>query len=105
MNALDKSLTLVDPANLHNYTFRLLFRAEARIQQSEVTEASSIVGDVARLTAGSASQRIAQRIASLRGLLVPWERTKPVRELDNQLAIYRPVVGSGSGNTKRTYLR
>ncbi|MDQ2883497.1 MAG: hypothetical protein M3Y48_20640 [Actinomycetota bacterium] len=103
MTALDKSLTLVDPANLHNYTFRLLFRAEARIQQAEVNEASSIVGDVARLTAGSASQRIGQRIENLRGLLTPWERTKPVRELDNQLAAYRPAVGSG--NTKRTYSR
>ncbi|MFZ0120324.1 MAG: hypothetical protein WAL99_12940 [Pseudonocardiaceae bacterium] len=105
MNALDKSLTLVDPANLHNYTFRLLFRAEACIQQAEVTEASSIVGDVARLTAGSTAQRIAQRIQDVRGLLTPWERTKPVRELDARLAAYRSAVGSGSGNTKRTYSR
>lgn len=105
MHALDKSLTLVDPANLHNYTFRLLFRAEARIQQAEITEASSIVADVARLTVGSASQRITQRIKDMRGLLVPWERTKPVRELDERLAAYPPAVGSGSGNTKRTYSR
>lgn len=105
MNALDKSLTLVDPANLHNYTFRLLFRAEARIQQAEITEASSIVADVARLTAGSASQRISQRITDLRALLSPWERTKPVRELDSHLAAYRSAGGSGSGNTKRTYSR
>lgn len=103
MDALDKSLTLVDPANLHNYTFRLLFRAEARTQQTEITEASSIVADVARLTAGSASQRIAQRITDVRTLLAPWERTRPVRELDAQLAAYRPAVGSGI--TKRTYSR
>ncbi|MCA1706211.1 MAG: hypothetical protein LC808_24270 [Actinobacteria bacterium] len=105
MQAIDKSLTLVDPANLHNYSFRLLFRAEARIQQSAVAEASSIVGDVARLTARSASQRIAQRITDVRSLLKPWERTKPVRELDEQLAAYRPVMGSGNGNMKRTYSR
>jgi len=103
MTALDKSLTLVDPANLHNYTFRLLFRAEARIQQEETTEASNIVADVARLTAGGASQRIAQRITDVRALLAPWERTKPVRELDERLAAYRPTVESGS--TKRTYSR
>ncbi len=103
MNALDKSLTLVDPANLHNYTFRLLFRAEARIQQAEITEASNIVADVARLTTGSASQRISQRITDLRALLSPWERTKPVRELDSHLAAYRSAAGSG--NTKRTYSR
>lgn len=105
MHAIDKSLTLVDPANLHNYTFRLLFRAEARIQQSAVAEASSLVGDVARLTAGGASQRIGQRITDVRDLLKPWERTKPVRELDEQLAAYRPTVGSGNGNMKRTYSR
>jgi tetratricopeptide (TPR) repeat protein len=105
MTALDKSLTLVDPTNLHNYTFRLLFRAEARIQQAEITEASSIVGDVARLTAESSSQRIAQRIVSVRGLLTPWEQTPQVRELDERLIAYRPALGSesGSGNTKRTY--
>ena len=78
MTALDKSLTLVDPMNLHNYTFRLLFRAEARIQQAEITEAAGTVGDVARLTAESSSQRIAQRIVSVRGLLTPWEQTPPV---------------------------
>ena len=105
MDALDKSLTLIDPVDLHNRTFRLLFRAEARIQQAEITEASSIVADVARLTAGNGSQRIAQRITDVRGLLTPWERTRPVRELDERLAAYRPAVGSGSGNTKRTYSR
>lgn len=105
ITAFDKSLTLVDPANLHNYTFRLLFRAEARIQQSAVAEASSIVGDVARLTAGSASQRITQRITDVRALMKPWERTKPVRELDERLAAYRPAGGSGNGTMKRTYSR
>ncbi len=104
MTAFDKSLALVvDPANLHNNTFRSLYRAEARIQQAEVNEASSIVADVARRTAGNSSQRIAQRITEVRGLLTPWERTRPVRDLDEQLALYRPAVGSGS--TKRTYSR
>jgi hypothetical protein len=103
MDALDKSLTLVDPANLPNYTFRLLFRAEARIQQAEVAEASSVVGDVAQLTAGNTSQRIADRVTDVRSLLAPWERTKSVRELDERLVAYRPAVGSG--NTNRTYSR
>ncbi|MGH3804955.1 MAG: hypothetical protein ACRDTD_33385 [Pseudonocardiaceae bacterium] len=100
MAALDKSLMLVDPAHLHNRSVWLLCRAEARIQQAEVDEASSIVADVARLTAGNGSQRFAQRITEVRGLLTPWERTKPVRELDERLAAYRPAAGS---NTKRTY--
>jgi tetratricopeptide (TPR) repeat protein len=103
VTAIDKSLTLVDPANLHNYAFALLFRAEARIQQAEITEASRIVADVARLTAANTSQRIAQRITEVRGLLTPWQRTKSVRELDQQLAAYCPAVAKGSGNRKRTY--
>ncbi len=105
MTALDKSLMLVDPAHLHNRSLWLLRRAEARIQQAEITEASSIVADAARLTAGNGSQLIAQRITDVRGLLIPWKRTKPVRELDEQLAAYRPAVGNGSGSTKRTYSR
>ncbi len=90
MSALDKSLALVDPVHLHNNAFRQLFRAEARIQQAEITEASSIIWDVVHHTAVGRSQRIAERISSLCGLLVPWERTKPVRELDERLATYRP---------------
>lgn len=105
MDALDKSLTLVDPANLHNYAFGLLFRAEARIQQAEITEASNIVADIAQLTTGITSQRIAQRITDVRGLLAPWQRTKPVRELDERLAVYCPAARSGSGITKITYSR
>jgi hypothetical protein len=104
LEALDKSLTLSDPSNLHNYTFRLLLRAEARIQQDEIPEASTIIGDVAHLTAVSPSQRITDRVDDLRTQLVPWERTKPVRELDDLLKTYRSG-DSGSGNTKRTYSR
>lgn len=105
MDALNKSLTLVDPVNLHNHTFLLLFQTEAHIQQTEITEASSMIADIARLTTGGASQRIAQRITNLRVLLSPWEQTKPVRELDNQLEAYRSAVGSGSNSTKSTYSR
>lgn len=52
MTALDKSLTLRDPADIHNRAFALLNRAQARIQQTEVAEASSMVAAVAQLTAG-----------------------------------------------------
>jgi hypothetical protein len=98
MSALDKSLALVDPVHLHNNAFRQLFRAEARIQQAEITEATSIIYDVTHHTALGCSQRIVQRISKLRSLLVPWERTKPVRELDARLAAYTP---GGNGSMKR----
>ncbi len=103
LSALDKSLTLADPANVHNYTFSLLSKADARIQQAEIAEASSIVADVLRLTAGNGSQRIIDRVTGIRGLLTPWKRTKPVRELDEQLAAYHSAARSGNGSTKHTY--
>jgi tetratricopeptide (TPR) repeat protein len=89
LDALDRSLALVDPANLHNKTFRLLFRVEARIQQDEVVEACTILGNVGQDTAATRSHRIDRRIDDLRDALTPWERTKPVRELDKRLAAYR----------------
>lgn len=96
MGALDKSLALVDPVHLHNNALWQLLRAEARIQQAEITEAAGIVGNVAQHTAIGRSLRITERITSLRGLLIPWERTKPVRELDERLAAYHPAAGKGS---------
>jgi hypothetical protein len=55
---------------------------------------------VASRAAGNSSQRITQRLGALRGQLAPWERTRPVRELDQQLAAYRPAMSTG-----RTYTR
>jgi hypothetical protein len=101
MKDLDKSLALVDPVHRHNNAFRQLFRAEARIQQAEITEATSIIWNVTQHTAVGRSRRITERITSLRGLLVPWERTKPVRELDERLAAYHPAAGNSS--TRCTY--
>lgn len=103
LNAVAKSLALADPANVHNWSFRLLFQAEARIMQGEVSEAAATIGDVARMTALSASKRIDQRITELRTGLKPWHRSKPVKELDQALTTYRGKFWSGSGNTNRTY--
>ena len=89
LDDLDKSLALIDPANLHNKTFTLLFLAEARIQQDEVVEACTILGTVGQDTAATRSHRIDRRIDDLREALTPWERTKPVRELDKRLTAYR----------------
>jgi tetratricopeptide (TPR) repeat protein len=106
LQALDRSLALVDPANLHNYAFRQLFCAEARIQQGAVDQAADILGEVARLTTMNSTERIVQRLGDLRGALAPWERTQPVRQLDDRLALYRPLgSGIGSGRTNRTYSR
>ena len=101
LKSLDKSLALVDPVHLHNNAIRQLFRAEARIQQKEIAEATGIIGDVAGATAVGRSQRISERISSLRGLLIPWESAKPVHELDERLGAYRAAGGSGDSNMER----
>ncbi|MEV0457777.1 hypothetical protein [Catellatospora methionotrophica] len=88
---------------MHNWSFRLLFQAEARIMQGEVYEAAATIGDVARMTSLNPSKRINQRITELRIGLKPWQRSKPVKELDQALTAYRGKFWSGSGNTNRTY--
>ncbi len=100
VEAIDRSLALVDPANLHERAHRLLYRAEALIQQHGIAEASTIIGDVAGITAVDASGRVDQRIDALRRTLAPWQRSRPVRELDERLATYRRSPGAGSSSTK-----
>jgi hypothetical protein len=95
--AVDRSLTLVDPTNLHARTVNSLYRAEALIQKEAVPEACTIIGEVAGLGPVSASARAGQRIDGLRAQVTPWQRTKPVRELDEILTAYRR---SAKGNGK-----
>jgi DNA-binding XRE family transcriptional regulator len=100
LESVTTSLGLIDPANVHNYAFTMLIRAEAYLQQGDVTGASGIIGDVATVAAVNSSRRIDQKITDLRTALTPWQRRKPVRQLDEVLRAHRlGVVGKGSGNT------
>ncbi len=97
LTAADQSITLLDPANVHNLAFRTLFCAEAHIQKSNVDEAARAIGEAAILASVNTSQRISQRITALRAALAPAQRTQAVRELDDILAIYRrPSIGNGN---------
>jgi DNA-binding XRE family transcriptional regulator len=98
LDAVTTSLSLIDPANVHNYAFTTLIRAEALMQQSDIRQASGIIGDVATLTAVNTTRRIDQKIIDLRTALAPWQRTKAVRQLDDTLTAYR-LTASGNGNT------
>jgi tetratricopeptide (TPR) repeat protein len=89
MTAINKSLALVDSTDLHNRAMYSLDRAEVLLQEEEVPEACTIIGQVAGVTAVNANTRFFQRIDGLRTVLAPWRRTKPVRELDEILATYR----------------
>lgn len=88
LETVSKSLAAVDPSNVHNYAFTLLFQGEAFVQKGSIAEASQALGAVVILTAPNKSHRIDQRIAELRVALTPWQRSKPVRELDELLMAY-----------------
>jgi hypothetical protein len=94
--AVDQSLTLVDPTNLHARTVNGLYRAEALIQKEAVPEACAIIGEVAGLGPVSATARAGQRIERLRTQITPWQRTKPVRDLDELLTAYRRSARANS---------
>jgi len=98
--AAEQSLKLVDPANLHNYAHTMVMQADARIRQSDIGQACRTIGDIAKLTAVNRSGRMTQRIRRLRQALEPWERTRNVRTLDEQLAHYG--VPSGNEITNRS---
>ncbi|MGH4013435.1 MAG: hypothetical protein ACRDSL_05770 [Pseudonocardiaceae bacterium] len=89
LDTASKSLVVADPANVHNYAFCMLFQAGAFVQKTEIAEATRVMGEVVALTATYTSARIDQRITELRAALSPWQRSKPVRELDEVLTAYR----------------
>jgi hypothetical protein len=91
-------LSLIDPANLHNYAHTLAVQAEAHIQHGDSAAASRIIADIARLTTANRARRIELRITQLRRALGPWQRTKAVRELDDRLSHYRLAIGNDSTN-------
>src|SRR5262249_47234080 len=88
--AIDTSLALFDPTNLHERAHRSLHRVEAMIQQENISDACTTIGEIAQITTVNASKRVALRINNLREALAPWERTKSVRDLDELLAAYKP---------------
>ncbi len=63
------------------HLFRMLFRGEEFVQKREIVEASQVIGEVVTRAVTCTSLRINQRITELLGAMVPWQRSKPVREL------------------------
>lgn len=88
-DAAAKALSLIDPVNLHNNVLTLTFQSEALLRQGEIPEAARILGNVARLTTVNGSQRISERITTLRGRLAGHDDLPEVRDLDEQLAAAR----------------
>ncbi|MFV2013445.1 MULTISPECIES: helix-turn-helix transcriptional regulator [unclassified Micromonospora] len=87
--ATDKTLCLIDPGNLHNRAFGLLYRAEAFAQQRDIDQACRTATEAVELTSVNSSKRITQQVQKLRRGLDPWKRTRSVKELDQAVRSYR----------------
>lgn len=87
--ATEKALDLTDDGNLHNRSFRLLYRAEAFARQQNIGLACQTITEVVELTSLNSTRRIEQRLQELRRGLDPWKRTRAVKQLDQSIDAYR----------------
>jgi tetratricopeptide (TPR) repeat protein len=96
LETASKSLAIMEPVDLHNRTFTLLLQGDAFTQKGEIAEACQVIGEVVTRTAtANTSLRIRQRVTELVGALEPWQRSKPVRELNELVRAYsQPSPGS-----------
>jgi hypothetical protein len=89
MDAVRRALDQVDPGNVHNTLFQLLFLAEAHILTGEPDAAVAAVDNVLALAAINRSARVDEQITSVRRRLDPWATTRAVHDLDDHLTAYR----------------
>lgn len=90
----DKALKLSDQGNLHNRSFRLLFRAEAFARQRSIGLACQTIIEAVELISVNSTRRIEQRVRQLRRGLDPWKRTRAVKELDQAIRVYQSPPAS-----------
>ncbi|MGH3923992.1 MAG: tetratricopeptide repeat protein, partial [Pseudonocardiaceae bacterium] len=97
LEAASKSLAILDPVEIQNHAVTMLSQGDALIQQGEIAEACRIISEVVTRTATVyTSLRIRQRMTELVGALEPWQRSKPVRELNELIATHSRSPGSTS---------
>ncbi len=92
--AADMALKLSDQGNLHERSFRLLFRAEALARKQNIGLACQNITEVVELTSVNSTRRIEQRVQELRRGLDPWRRTRAVRDLDQAIRAHRSLPAS-----------
>lgn len=83
------ALSFSDPANVRDHTHRVIDQAKAHIAHGNVDQASQVITEAAHSMMINRSPRLNQIIRDARADLTPWQRTKPVRQLDQTLRDYR----------------
>ncbi|MBO4161433.1 hypothetical protein [Micromonospora antibiotica] len=89
MAASEKALRLSDNGNIHERSFRLLYRADAFARQQNIGLACQTTIEVVELTSVNSTRRIEQRLQEMRRGLDPWKRTRAVKQLDQAIAAHR----------------
>ncbi|MFY1623579.1 hypothetical protein ACN268_10260 [Micromonospora sp. WMMD735] len=89
MAASERALRLSDNGNIHERSFRLLYRADAFVRQQNIGLACQTTIEVVELTSVNSTRRIEQRLQEMRRGLDPWKRTRAVKQLDQAIAAYR----------------
>ncbi len=83
-----RSLQTLDPSYTRNVALTTANLGVAYTQSSEIDEATRLLGDAGEMAARNSSARLTQTLRQARAGLQPWQRTAPVRTLDDRLASY-----------------
>ncbi len=95
LEAVTKTLAILDPVDMQNCAVTMICQGDALIQKGEIAEACQVIGKVVTRTPTYTLPRTQQRIAELVAALEPWQRSKPVRELNELMASFsRSARGS-----------
>lgn len=78
-------VTLYDRSFARDFAFCTLRLGNALAQSKEVDEAASTIGEAAELIAQIGSTRLVNELHTVRAAMQPWQDTRPVSELDEQL--------------------
>jgi tetratricopeptide (TPR) repeat protein len=82
------SLREMDHTFVRNRAFTTLRIGSAYLASGEIDQAAKLVGQAARLAAQNGSARLLEEFRTTCGHLRPWAKTRPVRELEEQIVTY-----------------
>jgi DNA-binding XRE family transcriptional regulator len=94
--ALHESMRIMDPQRIRHKAIVLIDLATTYLLQNEIEEACHNASQALMLITEIKSSRVFQRMLSLRTQMEPWETTKAVKHLDEQIATARPFIVQAS---------
>jgi hypothetical protein len=83
-----RAFALLDHSFVRNRAFTALRIGSAYLASGEVDQAARLVGQAARLAAHNGSARLLQEFRATYGYLRPWAKSRAVRDLEDEVAVY-----------------